>query len=478
MAEKSTNYREAISQLLSLVDHERALVDQDGFPERTASGPRQKSIFDLTRIEALLESLGSPHKKAFTVHVAGTKGKGSTAALCDSALHAAGFKTGFYSSPHLHFFRERIRLETQPISEATFVELVEQVWPHHLRMSGPSGPGAVTFFEFLTAMAFACFANENVDFQTIEVGLGGRLDATNVVEPSVSVITPISYYHTAILGETLTEIAGEKAGIIKPGAPVVVAPQPPEAQVTVEKVSRRLGTRLIQVGRDVNWERIDGKNGVTGNIGQHLEGQSLIVRGRLSDYRLDIPLLGTHQLINSATAVAALEVLREQGHDISEDAIQEGFAKVSWPCRMEVLARSPTVVADGAHNLHSMDALLNSLPDYLSYRRLILIAGFSKERSVKEMIDRLVQVDPVVITTASRHPRSLAPDAVAEHFESHGFSAAVTDCPKDAVSYALGEANKDDLILITGSLFVAAEAREAVLGIEPELYTGVGMRFR
>lgn len=448
-------YRASIDQLLSLVDHERTGVLRPRPPQ-----PRQKEIFSLERIESLLRGLGNPHLKARTVHVAGTKGKGSTAAFCDSALHAAGFRTGFYSSPHLHSFCERIRLDTKPITEDRFGALVEEIWPHQQRVTNTSGLGPVTLFEFMTAMGFRCFADAHADFQTIEVGLGGRLDATNVVKPAVSVITSISLDHTAILGETLALIAGEKAGIIKPGCPVVAAPQMPEALGAIETACARLNVKPILVGRDVTWK--------AGQIGS--DGQELVVRGRLDEYQLKIPLLGAHQLENAATAVAALEVLREQGHHIPASAVVRGFASVSWPCRMEVLSRDPLVVADGAHNLYSMGALLDSLPKYLSFRRLVLVVGFSRDKSVEDMIGRLAQASPIVIATASRHPRSLGAGDVSSRFASQGIPAAESSTPAEALGKALELAGDDDLILATGSLFVAAEVREAMLGIEPEIY--------
>ena len=443
-------YSEAIDRLLSLVDQERT----------GHTDPRQKSIYNLGRIEAILERLGNPHKKARTVHIAGTKGKGSTAALCDAGLQATGYRTGFYSSPHLHSFRERIRLDTRPIDESCFGALVEQLWPHQLWVEENAGLGPVTLFEFMTAMGFQCFASAGVEFQTIEVGLGGRLDATNVVTPDVCVITSISLDHTAVLGDTLTQIATEKAGIIKPAAPVVIAQQAPEALTAVKAACRRSGSEPILMGRDVTWE-----GGAAG-----LGGQDISVQGRLEQYQLSVPLLGTHQLENAATAVATLEVLREQGNVIPNDAVRRGFAGVSWPCRMEVLSRSPLVVADGAHNLHSMETLLSSLPRYLSYRRPVLVVGFSRDKSVEDMVRCLAGAGPVVFATGSRHPRSLPASAVADKFRDQGIPAVETPSPADALARALEAAGEDDLVLATGSLFVAAEVREAVLGIKPELY--------
>ena len=390
------DYRDSIDRLMSLVDHERT----------NHPGPRQKVIYDLSRVQALLALLGNPQTAARSIHVAGTKGKGSTAALCDAALHAAGYKTGFYSSPHLHSFRERIRIDTQPISESEFAGLVEELWPHQESVSNDSPLGPVTLFEFMTAMAFQGFSKAKVDFQTIEVGLGGRLDATNVLDPDVCVITSISRDHAAILGDSLGEIAGEKAGIIKPGSPVVVAPQAREASDVIEQVCRRMEARPIHVGRDVTWERHSAD----------LDGQRFSVQGRLARYELTMPLLGSHQLENAAAAVAALEVLTEQGHRIPTDAIQRGFAGVSWPCRMEVLSRSPRVMADGAHNLYSIEVLLDSLPRYLDYDRMILVAGFSRDKNVEDMVKKLALAGPTVFATRSRHPRSLSPDSVAALF--------------------------------------------------------------
>ena len=416
-----------------------------------------------------MSRLGDPHRQAKTIHVAGTKGKGSTAALCDAALNAAGYHTGFNSSPHLHHFRERIRLDCQPISEEGFAQLVDQLWAQ--RMSGqtandPDGSDptdTVTLFEFMTGMAYHCFAQENVEFQTIEVGLGGRLDATNVVIPDVAVITSISLDHTTILGDTLAEIAAEKAGIIKRGGAVVVAPQAPEALSTILRVCRDQNARAIQVGKDVIWE-----SEITGR--DPWEGQRVTVKGRLDEYQLDIPLLGRHQLENAATAVAALEVLMEQRHTIPAEAIKRGFAQVSWPCRMEVLSLSPLFIADGAHNPYSVDLLMEFLSGRSVPGRLILVAGFSRDKRVLEMVRRLALADPIVFATRSRQPRSLSATAVANHFRNEGLKTVESAAVADAVEQALEMARPGDLVLATGSLFVAAEAREAILGIEPEVY--------
>ena len=445
------DYSQSINLLLSMVDHERA----------GSSGPRQRVIPDLGRVTSLLNRLGNPQNAAAaTIHITGTKGKGSTAALCDAALRCGDYRTGLYSSPHLHHFRERIRLNSQPIEENQFAELVEQVWSAARWVSQDTDLGFVTLFEFMTAMTFQCFAQERVEFQTIEVGLGGRLDATNVVRPDVCVITSISLDHTAILGNTIAQIAADKAGIIKPGAAVVIGPQRPEALSVILKACQELSIEPIQVGRDITWE------GGPSTI----DGQHLVVRGRLERYHLQIPLLGRHQLENAATAVAALEALRERGHAVLSGAMRNGFDLVSWPCRMEVLSRDPLVVADGAHNVYSMETILESVPQYFDYDRLLLVVGFSRDKEVGEMVHHLAQAGDQVFATRSRHPRSMAPGAVAGHFRELGVEVAEMPTTAEALASALEMAGPGDLVLGTGSLFLAAEMREAVLGIEPELY--------
>ena len=445
------NYRQAIDYLLSLVDHER----------QTPALPRQKRIYDLGRMTALLEMLDNPHLAIPAIHIAGTKGKGSTAAMVDAVLYAAGYRTGFYSSPHLHTFRERIRRDTQPIAESQFAGLVEQLRPAAQRLGEDTDLGAVSLFEFMTGMAFQGFAQDRVDFQTIEVGLGGRLDATNVVSPAVCAITSISLDHTAILGDTVGQIAADKAGIIKAGVPVVIAPQSPEAMAPILAAGQEKSAPVIRVGIDVTW-----RGGAA-----DLDGQELTVQGRRGRYNLRIPLLGQHQQENAAVAVAILETLQEQGHTIPERAVVEGMAQVHWPGRLEVLSRQPTVIADGAHNVYSMATLLAALAQGFDYRRLIFIAGFSRDKSVAGMVEVIAGVKPMVIAARSRHPRSAPPAAIADWFRSNGIDGVPErDTAAAALELARELAGPEDLIVAAGSLFVAAELREAVLGIEAELY--------
>ncbi|MEE2687045.1 MAG: folylpolyglutamate synthase/dihydrofolate synthase family protein [Chloroflexota bacterium] len=445
-------YQESISHLLSLIDFER---------QPAPKIPRQKQIFDLGRMKLLLDQLGNPHYLPVTIHVAGTKGKGSSAAYCDSVLTAAGFKTGFFSSPHLHSFCERIRRDSKPISKLKFAGLVENLWPYQKKISSYNASGQISLFEFMTAMAFTCFKEDGVEFQTIEVGLGGRLDATNVVSPQVAIITPISLDHMEILGNTLGEIASEKSGIIKSGVPVVIAHQEPEALDVILSRCEELNCSSVLIGQDITWT-LQSRSPTS---------QSCIINGRLGNYPVNIPLIGLHQLENAACAVAALEIMIEKGYSITVDDISNGIEMAVWPCRMELLAKSPLTIADGAHNPASMKLLLESLPKYLDFDQISLIVGFSGDKQVPEMVEILSGMDPRVYATRSRHPRSVSEDTICDLFQQRGLKNVqeVGDV-KSAGALAMQEAKNNDLILATGSLFIAAELRESILDIEPEIY--------
>ncbi len=457
------DYNSALERLLGLLDTERAPAP--------ASGRERKRRYDLRRMEALLHRLGDPQVGTNTVHIAGTKGKGSTAAMCAGVLSRQGYPTGLYTSPHMHTFRERIQLDGAPVTGEEFAGLVEEIWTDLEWVSGNGEYGEVTMFEALTAMAFSHF-RRMAGFQVLEVGLGGRLDTTNVVRPpdlKVCAITSLSLDHTGILGDTLEKIAGEKAGIIKPGVKVVSAPQKPEAMAVLESVCHERGADLIKVGQDLTWRK--------GPAG--LEGQGLEVHGRLGSYNLWTPLLGEYQLENVTVAVGVLEVLKEQGFDLSGQALYDGISQVRWPCRMEVLKTSPLVVCDGAHNPYSAARLRETLPGYFKYNRIILIAGVNRDHSLEGIVQELVPLGLRVIATRSRHPKAARTDTVAGAFRSQGPSSLVIDEVEnvgDAVSKALEEAGEGDLVLATGSLFVAAEVREAIMGIEPELYPDLKRR--
>ncbi|MCE2404010.1 MAG: bifunctional folylpolyglutamate synthase/dihydrofolate synthase [Dehalococcoidia bacterium] len=456
-------YRDALDRLLGLIDY-----------ERVASSKGTRVRYDLSRIRGLLSRLGDPHLGLPTVHVAGTKGKGSTAAMCSSVLSRQGYRTGLFTSPHLHTFRERIRLDSNPVPEAEFAGLVEGVWPALEWVGENAGHGHVTMFEALTAMAFLHFS-ARADVQVVEVGLGGRLDTTNLVDPTACAITSLSLDHTSVLGDTIEAIAAEKAGIIKDGVTVVAAPQAPGAMAVIKSVCRRRGARLIVVGEDVTWARDSHGSW----------GQGLTVRGRLGEYRFTIPLLGAHQQENAAVAVGVLEVLREAGVPVSPDAMARGFADVSWPCRMEVLSSSPLVVCDGAHNDDSAARLRRSLREYLDFERVSLVVGVSEDKNMEAIVRELAAIGGTcpetplrIIATRSRHPRSRPAGEVAEAFRQArtGLEVSTVEGVDEALARAMSDSRPGSLVLATGSLFVAAESREAIMGIEPELYPDLARR--
>jgi dihydrofolate synthase/folylpolyglutamate synthase len=431
------NYQAALDYILSFADYERA--------------SRSAVVFDLRRMEMLLERLGNPEAGVLPIQVAGTKGKGSTAAMIASILTAVGYKTGLYTSPHIHDFTERIQVDGVPIAEDEFAHLVEVLKPEVEAVNEFGAFGELTTFELLTALAFAYFKGRRVDFQVLETGLGGRLDATNVVKPRVSVITSISYDHTEVLGDTLTQIATEKAGIIKPGSTVVSSPQPPEAMAVIEGVCRERKIRLVKVGSDVNWERQASSS----------QGQSFKLKGLRGEYNLSLPLLGEYQLENAATAVATVEVLAEQGIAVvGAESIASGLAGVHWLGRLQVLRRKPWFVVDCAHNAYSAKKLVEALRQYFDFERAVLILGVSSDKDVGGMVAELAPLGGTVIVTATRHPRALEPAKLAAQFSKQGITPEVVENVASAVDLALARAKPEDLICATGSIFVVAEVME------------------
>ncbi|MCK4274468.1 MAG: bifunctional folylpolyglutamate synthase/dihydrofolate synthase [Dehalococcoidales bacterium] len=434
------DYQEALEYLLRFADYERL--------------PRSGIVWDIKRIERLLERVGNPQHAARSVHVAGTKGKGSASAMIASVLAQAGYRTGLYTSPHLLSFTERIQVDGKNISEEDWARLTEFIKPHVEAENRLGDLGELTTFEIMTAMAFIHFQEVKVDYQVIEVGLGGRLDATNVVRPQVCVVTSISYDHTDVLGETLTEIATEKAGIIKSGSTVVSAPQFPEAMAVIEGVCRERGVRLVRVGADVTWRE--------GSF--NTEGQSFQLKGVNRDYFIRIPLLGEHQVQNAAVAVAALESLGDE--KITPENIAAGLEKVEWPGRLQVLRREPWVVVDGAHNTYSMQKLGEALKQYFKYDGLTLILGFSGDKNVGGMVAEAVKMTGDIILAASRHPRSVKTPLLVEEFSKRGVKVWVAESVAAAVKLALAGAAKNDLICAAGSVFVVAEVMEGVKSLE------------
>ncbi len=323
--------------------------------------------YSLRHVEELLNRMGNPQLLARTIHIAGTKGKGSVAAMIAQVLSSSGYKTGLYISPHFHTLKERISIDGSLISEAEFAAAMAEVKPFIESMKQDTSFRQPTYFEALTALAFAYFQKKRMDFQVLEVGLGGRLDATNVTKPVVCIITPISLDHTQILGNSLEEIAREKAGIIKPGCWVVISPQPEEAASVITEICRDKKAKVVQVGKDITWHKTGGD----------LHRQSLAIEGRTNKYQVGIPLLGDFQLENAATAVAALEILASEGFAISTADIVQGLARVKWPGRFQILQQNPTVLVDSAHNVASIKRLVKNIKAYFAHKRIFLVFGTS-----------------------------------------------------------------------------------------------------
>ena len=458
MAEAGTAgaYRRAVDLVMSLADFER------GRREPGHGG------FHLERMALLLGAHGDPHLAVPAVHVAGTKGKGSVAAMMASVLSTSGLRTGLYTSPHLHTVRERIRIDAEPVSERDFARLVDLAWPTVTEVARSGGYGGVSTFEMMTLMAFLHFRGARADVQVIEVGLGGRLDSTNLVEPVVSVITAVSLDHTATLGGTIAEIAAEKAGIIKPGVPVVLAPQPPasrDAERVARETAARMGAPLVETRAEASWAHVS-----SAGSGQRIR---LNIGGRELD--LGIPLVGPHQVENAA---AALVALRTAGGRYSPTDAQaaEGLAAVRWPCRIEYLdpgGPGPAVVADGAHNDDSIRRLIESVPE-LARGGAVVVFGALSGHSAGGMLRRLAAAAPRLIVVRSRHPRAGACGPISALARSLGIEV-LSEGPGVAAGMeaAVRAAGERGAVVATGSISVAAEAREWAMGIEPECYPSI-----
>ena len=433
------NYRQALDFIWRLTDYER----RTGYDYSA-------SRFDLARVRLLMDRLAEPQAGMVLAHVAGTKGKGSTAAMLAAILSQAGVRAGLYTSPHLHSVRERIRIDGVPIGREQFAEAVERV------EEASSGIAGLTSFEVLTATAFVAFTGAGVQTAVIEVGMGGRLDATNVIQPRVAVITSLSYDHTAYLGDTIEAIAGEKAGIIKHGIPTISAAQPPAAARVLRDAAADAGSSIQFVGADWHYR-----------CGEFSERrQSLHVSGPprpepLADGDYWLELLGEHQLENATLALAASECLAEDVHLEPQD-LQRGLLAVEWPGRFEVVHHKPSVVLDGAHNVDSMAKLIAAVRRHLGPGRLRIVFGASRDKDIAGMFALLAGSGSTVYACQSEHGRSASVAEVAAAARAHGLGCLEQPSVSDALWQAYGDASVDDHVLVTGSLFVVAAAREAI----------------
>ena len=418
----------------------------------------QPNDLKLDRIRALLRHLGDPHERLRIVHVAGTKGKGSTSAMLASVFRQAGYRTGLFTSPHLSRVEERFQVDGRPVTPGELTVLLEDV-----RAAAARGRLEPTFFEIATALGFLHFRRRGVEAAVIEVGLGGRFDATNVCRPAVAVITSISFDHTRELGDRLASIAREKAGIVKPGRPAVSGATAPEARAVIEAVCRERRAPLRQLGADFAYRHTPGRVTAETTVLPRVR----LTTGRRDGPEMELGLIGEHQAANAAVAAAAVEVLRAGGWRIPDGAVAAGLAGVRWPARMEVVGRRPLVVLDCAHNVASAQALVETLrTSFPPARRWLLFAG-SGDKDLSGMLRVLApHFGHAFLTRYASNPRGMPADDLAALLRQAA-DLPHTVCPTPAAAWeaARGRAADDDLVCVTGSVFLAGELRTLLVPV-------------
>ena len=405
------------------------------------------SKLGLERISFLMKQLKNPQNNIKIVHVTGTNGKGSVCKFVGSILQKAGYSVGVYISPHLERFSERIVIDDREVSEEEITVLVEKIKPVVDEMI--DNDNTPTFFEIVTAMAFLFFSDSSVDFAVVEVGLGGRFDATNVVVPVVSVITNISLEHTARLGEDVKSIAFEKAGIIKDNVPVVTAVKD-DAKIVVEKTAKEKNAQVICIDKN-SWKRLS----------HTIQYQEFLICGILNDYTVKTSMLGKYQGENIALAVTAAEQLQMNGTYLTDNDIIDGISTAFNPGRMEIIAEDPTILLDGAHNPAGMEMLEKTLKEDFEYERLVLVVGILEDKDIQRMLSVIIPVSDVVIVTKSKNARACEPTALKDRIKEIGYTKDLfveKSLPK-AIDHAKVMAGKKDVICISGSLFTVGEAR-------------------
>ncbi len=410
--------------------------------------------FGLNRIEELLRRLGDPHRELRIIHVGGTNGKGSTAAMIAGILQAAGYKTGMFTSPHIHSYCERYKIDAIDISRGRIAEMMTVLRPHLEEMVA-EGFEHPTEFEVSTALGFLYFYREKVDFLVLEVGLGGAIDSTNVVIPLVSVITNVAMDHMDYLGNSVKEIAGVKSGIIKQGVPVVTAADDPDALEVIREASREKGCLLVEAGREVSWQ---SKTSTP-------ESQEFDIYTAKKAYKnLFVKLAGHHQVVNAATAVAAIELLAGHGYIIDEETVARGLAGAKWPARLETVRENPRVVLDGAHNLHGSATLQKALIEVFSYRDLILVFGMLGDKEREKVVAMLAPLARAVVVTKPNSPRAGDWEKIADEVRKYVNEVYLIENIHQAVQKGIAMAGPEDLVCITGSLYMVSEARELLAG--------------
>ncbi len=457
-------YEEALDYLYSFVNLEHRRIEQYS-PENIS----------LSRPAKLLSLLGDPHRAYPSIHIAGTKGKGSVAAFCAFSLREAGFRVGLYTSPHLQDFRDRIRVLTKDdsdgrIAESQVANLVEEI-----RMLVAQVPD-LTWYELVTALGFLHFAREFVDVAVVEVGLGGRLDATNLLTPLVSVITSLSLDHTALLGENIVDIAGEKGGIIKPGVPVVISSQRREAMARLAEIAQARHAPLIQIGRDWQW-RDKGFQVPTATT-REWPGQEIVItrspEGAICppNTSLRLALAGHHQQENALAALAALSVVQPFLPDLTLKSVRIGLARVEWPGRLQILSQGelqPTLLLDCAHNVDSAQKLIRALQEFYPHRHLWLIIGVTADKDVEGILRVMLPQADFILLTSSSHPRASETGELVRLATSLGFEARPEESVVSAVTTAFNLAGPGDLVCVSGSIFVVGDLLNQWEGLKSDL---------
>jgi len=437
-------YEEALNYIYSFIDY--------SLTRNLRYSPEK---FDLSRMVRFAQSIGNPQNDYKVIHVAGTKGKGSTGAMIANILTCAGYKTGFYSSPHMIDFTERFRIGSRQISKSRLVELVNAIQAYVAMEK------ELTTFEIITGIAFQYFSQEKVDFAVVEVGMGGRLDATNVVSPVLSVITSISHDHMKVLGNTLPRIAGEKAGIIKPGVPVVVAPQKSTVEDVLRRTAEKNNSRLVRPRDYLKIQKISNSL-----LGQHFaitlaaQYKSALTDAFPFERDLFLPLMGDHQLENARTALTCVLELRKLGYVIKSRPIEEGLRTIEWPGRFEIISREPLIIIDGAHNRDSFRKLCATIKEYLPGKKRILIFGASEDKEVELMLKIIQPCVDLLVITKTDHPRALDGNEIQQHAQKIGIESKVTNSVEEALDRALRIYNNNSVIIATGSIFIAGAIKE------------------
>ena len=425
------------------------------------AAPRQPAPvakFDLRNIATLAATLGAPHRAVPCAHIAGTNGKGSTAAFLASILQQAGLKTGLYTSPHLERINERIRINGEEIYDADFAASFSRVkWTIETLLASGELSAHPTFFECITAMAFDHFFRKEAGFSVLEVGLGGRLDSTNIVEPEVCIITQIDFDHENYLGHSIEAIAAEKAGIIKPGVPVVCSAERPEARAVIARRAAELVAPLVFIEQALGL-----KGGFSAGFATHARDAEFAgAAGLAGNVRLaaEVPLLGRFQVRNAAAALAAARVLRFRGFHVSDAAITHGIAATRWPGRLEKLQDAPLVYLDGTHNPAGARELVEFWRTELTGRAIHLVFGAVRDKAVDEVAGLLFPHAATVILTAPRTTRAISADALAQITAHHATRFEVVAQPEAALERALAAAGPGDVVFLAGSLYLAGDLR-------------------